>query len=349
MTNDTHDDIRQLLVRATADLPTLAPAPDRTLRRARRRIAATVSVISIVVGLALGGIVTVEGPFTRSAPAHHDHQRGGPWIVDVDSGAANRLDGLPPGALWFDASRDGSTVAFSARFHGRTQVYVMAADGSGLHAVTDDPYEASQPALSPNASMVAYRGFGHERVRNVFVEDLSTGRVRQLTHEPHDVSELAWSPDGTKILYSMSILGNLSARTFDPGASSVLKVVDVATGEVRKVAGRHRSAADFGTWSPNGDRIAYMTGHEWTDNAYGFNPAQIWIMDADGSDPHRLLTLNARAFGLAWTPDGDLSFSRLDGDVFNTYRLSLLTGQISLVTAGLMPVWINDHTVIVER
>jgi hypothetical protein len=78
----------------------------------------------------------------------------------------------------------------------------------------------------------------------------------------------------------------------------VLKVVDVRTGGVERVAGNRRSTADLGTWSPHGEHIAYMTGHEWTDNLYGFNPAGIWVMDGGGSNRHRIMTLDTRAFGL---------------------------------------------------
>jgi Tol biopolymer transport system component len=348
MPNDTHDDIRRLLVDATADLPALAPSPVRTVRRAQRRVAATFSGIAIVIGLVVGGLLTAAGSFNRSMPADHSSTRG-TWIDNLDTGAATRLEGVPRGAFWFDVSADGSTMAFAARSHERTQVFVSAPDGSGSHVVTHDAHEASRPALSPDGSTIAYQGFGHELERNVFVEDLATGRVRQLTHERRDVSELTWSPDGTEILYSMSIPGPSSAKIFDPGASSVLKIVDVASGVVRRIAGTRRSAADFGTWSSDREHIAYMTGHEWTDNAYGFNPAQIWIMGADGSDPRRLVTLNARAFGLAWTPAGNLSFTRLDGNSFNTYEMNVETRQITLIAAGLMPVWIDDHTVIVQR
>jgi Tol biopolymer transport system component len=81
----------------------------------------------------------------------------------------------------------------------------------------------------------------------------------------------------------------------------------------------------------------------------GFNPAEIWVMDSDGSNARRLTSLDARVFGLAWTPDGILSFSQEDGDAFNSYEIDLQTGQISTVTAGYMPVWLDDHTVIVSR
>jgi hypothetical protein len=74
MPNDIHEDIRRLLVEAASDVPVLAPAPERTIRRARRRLALSISGLAVVgpVGLAVGGIVTAAGPFTRSMPAGND-------------------------------------------------------------------------------------------------------------------------------------------------------------------------------------------------------------------------------------------------------------------------------------
>ena len=48
MPNDIHDDIRRLLTDAVADLPALAPAPQRTVRKARHRVTATVSALADV-------------------------------------------------------------------------------------------------------------------------------------------------------------------------------------------------------------------------------------------------------------------------------------------------------------
>jgi hypothetical protein len=48
-------------------------------------------------------------------------------------------------------------------------------------------------------------------------------------------------------------------------------------------------------------------------------------------------------------PDGNLSFSKLDGDVLNTYELDVETEQTTLITGGFLAVWLDDHTLIVER
>ena len=144
------------------------------------------------------------------------------------------MEGLPRHAFWFSASADGTEIAVSGDAKHRPQIFVLGSNGTDLRQVTHDPYGASQPALSPDGSSLAYQGFGDSSTRNVFVMDLPAGVPHQVTHERHDVSELSWSPDGRRILYSMSIQGPPEQKIFDDGASSVLKVVTLQTGHVER-------------------------------------------------------------------------------------------------------------------
>ncbi len=319
MPNDTHDDIRALLAEAASDLPLPAPAPERTVRRARRRLISTVSVGALAAGLVLGGFLDLAHPFTRSVPATHPPLKHGTWVVDIDSGATTPLEGLPREAFWLTASRDGSLLAFSANVRGRSQVFVMEPSGTGLRRVTHDRYEASQPALSPDGSMLAYKGFGSEDVRNVFVMNLANARVQQLTLERKDVASLAWSPDGNSIVYSVPISLRSDVGASRPafgfnGESFKLKKVDAISGRTTALVGWAHTPANFGTWSPDGLQIAYMRG-EWLNGSYGFDPAEIWIMDADGTNAHRRISLKGQVVNLGWAPEGNLlAFSVVEGD-----------------------------------
>jgi Tol biopolymer transport system component len=349
MPNDTRDDLRTLLTQAATELPDQAPQPERTLRRARRRMAGTIGALTLVACVAIGGVFAVAQPFERSQPAQPQKQRG-VWLVDVDTGAASQLAGLPKSAFWFTASSDGGTIAFTAGRGDREQVYVMAPDGTDLRRVTDERYGASEPTLSPDGSEVAYKALDSRNHRNIFVVTTDgTGTPEQLTHERKDVASLAWSPAGDSILYSVAIPGRPAVGT--SWGSSKLKEVDIATRETTYLMGSSRDAADFGTWSGNGQEIAYMTGNEWADEAYGFEPAKIGVMESDGTLAHDIASFDQRAFELAWSPTrSSIAFTVQGADGgFAIYLLDTVTHETRRVTDGAFPVWLDGHTLIVQR
>jgi len=349
MSNETRDDLRALLTRATNDLPSRPPQPERTLRRARRRMAGTIAALTLVVCVAVGGLLAVANPFNRSQPAQQQKLRGA-WLVNVDTGAETQLAGLPKSAFWFSASHDGSTIAFTAGRGKREQVFVMTAAGSDLRKVTNETYGASEPTLSPDGSEVAYKALDARNHRNVFVVSSGgSGTPEQLTYERKDVASLAWSPEGDSILYSVAIQGKPAVGT--SWGSSKLKEVDIGTRETTYLTGSSRVAADFGTWSGNGREIAYVTGNEWTDEAYGFEPAKIKVMESDGTLGHAIASFDQRAFELAWRPwrpELALTIQETDGR-FEIYLLNTATGESRRVTDGIFPVWLDAHTLIVQR
>jgi Tol biopolymer transport system component len=350
MPNDTRDDLRALLTRAASDLPNQAPLPERTLRRARRRMVGTIGALTLVLCVAVGGLLAVSKPLNRSQPAQQPQKPPGVWLVNVDTGAETQLAGLPKSAFWFSASHDGSTIAFTAGHGTREQVFVMTAAGSDLRKVTHETYGASEPTLSPDGSEVAYKALDARNHRNVFVVSTDgTGTPEQLTYDRKDVASLAWSPSGGSILYSVAIPGKPAVGT--SWGSSRLEEVDLATRETTHLAGGSREAADFGTWSGNGREIAYMTGNEWTDEAYGFEPAQIGVMESDGTLAHEIASFDQRAFELAWRPwrhELALTIQETDGR-FEIYLLDATTGESRRVTDGLFPVWLDVHTLIIVR
>ena len=52
------------------------------------------------------------------------------------------------------------------------------------------------------------------------------------------------------------------------------------------------SSASAPRWSPDGKKIAYVTG------------GQIWVMDDDGDDKEQVTKISTGAAGPVWSPDG---------------------------------------------
>lgn len=88
------------------------------------------------------------------------------------------------------------------------------------------------------------------------------------------------SPDGSKLV----VHGHLQAEPEQP-----LWIVPTLGGEARRVP---NVLAHDATWMPDGQRLLVASGNE------------LVIVGADGTDPHRLLTVQGLAFWLRWSPDG---------------------------------------------
>jgi Tol biopolymer transport system component len=99
-----------------------------------------------------------------------------------------------------DWSPDGSTIVFNSDRDGGLRGYFVNPDGSNLRPVGVDAW-FEYPAWSPDGTKIVFEGALGANYE-IFVLDVPTGDVTQLTDAPGDDSWPVWSPDGAKVAFS---------------------------------------------------------------------------------------------------------------------------------------------------
>jgi TolB protein len=217
------------------------------------------------------------------AYAHYQQPGGdtlltGLYVLDVATGKRRHLvSGSVLAPTWFSDSR---RIAFSAR-----GIFSVGLDGTSPTQLV--PAQAMSSSLSPRDSALAFESEQFNDPRGVFsiwTCELATGAMHDISvHGTGDWRYPRWSPDGRWILHSRyGVAKNPTTELFvmDPsGAGSVQLTHDDVDD-------------DFPCWSPSGLLIAWARGYPWDP--------EIWLANADGSNPHRLVRGNYPTF----SPDG---------------------------------------------
>ncbi|MGH6828844.1 MAG: amidohydrolase family protein [Rhizomicrobium sp.] len=154
--------------------------------------------------------------------------QGSIWVLPAKGGVAKRITDVFNDARQPQWSPDGKEIVFFGYRDGGYDVWEIGADGSDQHQLTEGTFDDREPIFSHDGTRVAFssdRGNPLGSNNNIFVLDLKTGRVRQLTTNPAENTMPAWSSDDKEIVF-------ISSRD---GYKSVWSV-DVSTGQERKLA-----------------------------------------------------------------------------------------------------------------
>ena len=143
-------------------------------------------------------------------------------------------------------SPDGKSIAFAAL----GDLWLMPVTGGKPQNLTNDAAYDLDPTWSPDGRYLAWSTDRAGGLLQIWIRDMQTGQMRQLTHIPTQPTSLQFSPDGKRIAFV-----NVDAMWRGAGVA----VADVATGDVKMI---HKSifAPGTPTWSPDGKRIALGDG-----------------------------------------------------------------------------------------
>ncbi|MDE0087664.1 MAG: hypothetical protein OXU23_18215 [Candidatus Poribacteria bacterium] len=186
-------------------------------------------------------------------------------------------------------------IVFSAYQDRNDHIYVMDDDGSNIRQLTNYPHMEVQPRWSPDGTQIAFLRDTDpsSSIRlNTFIMNADGTNVRQLTNHRGNDKGLTFSPDGKKLLVSSHP---------NTGVEKIgLYVIDIESGNTQKISNLEISAVD---WSPDGKHIVFV------DIGFWATEDNLWMMNADGSDPRPWTPPIKRARTMdrgrpKWSPDG---------------------------------------------
>jgi Tol biopolymer transport system component len=163
-------------------------------------------------------------------------------------------------------------------------VIMVAAVASVAAASSAGAQGATIPAPSPDGKLLAF-GSTRAGTSQVYVLDLHTGVVRQVTHDSGSNRHPTWSPDGRRLAFESTV-----------GRTSSVRVVDLAGGPSAPLTPDGTFATNP-AWSPDGRWVAVSAG--------AFPDLDLWLYPADGKGTPLHLTRGPAAdYWPAWAPGG---------------------------------------------
>lgn len=243
--------------------------------------------------------------------------------------------------LWL-LDRMGGEAEMVSHVKGGVSDYAWSPDGKRAVFVVTDPDSTESDSTESPKPIVIDRylfksdggGYLDSLRDHLYLFDVQTRKVEQLTSGAFDDESPAWSPDGRQIAF-------VSARGPDPDrtGNTDIFVIDARPGGGGGAAARQLTTfegPDDGdlSWSPDGKLIAYIQGSEPKYSAY--NMRHLAVVPANGGAPKVLSAeLDRSITSPLWSADGSsIFFVVADDRVRYLARIPAAGGRVERVVDG---------------
>lgn len=164
------------------------------------------------------------------------------------------------------------------------QIWSMQPDGSNLRQLTNSPSDKRYPSWMQETGKVLYRTNNN----NAFILDMITGQEERILTNLGFIGSVCQSPVNQDLLitrFRTEILDSSNLWLVSP------------SGQNQRIITREVGLQYDPIWSPDGSRIAYISGH-------GYQTHELILMNSDGSNRKQLTDNEALELLPMFSPDG---------------------------------------------
>lgn len=199
---------------------------------------------------------------------------GSIWVMDSHGRQQRQLtrgmDARDP--AWNPA---GTRIVFTRAQRSNFDLWTMrASDGGDLRRLTSGPALDFEPAWSPDGQQIAFtRGFTQGDAGDIYVLDVSSGRLSHVTRSPTYDHQVSWGPFGKRLVFERDFAASSSIFVVNAGGRGLMRLTSGPFFDVGPA------------FSPDGRAVAFGSdrGATLLDD--------LWVMHDNGTHLRRVLAL----------------------------------------------------------
>jgi Tol biopolymer transport system component len=251
------------------------------------------------------------------------------------------------------ATAAGGHIAFTSNRDGNREIYVVAADGTGVLRLTNNKAYDDQPSLTPDGTQVVFCS-NRDGNTELYVVGVDGKNLKRLTNTNYPEGDPSFAPDGQSILYTSMVEGDKDIWRYNLATGKSEKVIggegdqsmarELVDGAIVYVQGGGEEimlwdggAAKLLGGSPNLDtmpapspdgKAVYFVSNRKGDY-------DIYVINRDGTGERELVALPSLEGRPTPSPDGKYLAltSDMDGDL-DIYVFTVAGEKVAAVTAN---------------